>query len=87
MLHKFKQSLTKIAQVLNTDLRDLFKTEGRLVDHTFLDGLLATLIKTDMGVEAAQQMLERIRAKFSGRVVVMEEIIEEIKGQLRKPDT
>ena len=61
MLDEFKQSLTKIARVLNTDLRDLFKTEGRLVDHTFLDGLLATLIKTDMGVEAAQQMVERIR--------------------------
>jgi proline iminopeptidase len=50
--------------MLNTDVRDLFKTDGRLVDHAFLDAILATLIKTDMGVEAAQKTVEQIREQF-----------------------
>ncbi|MGW8258421.1 MAG: signal recognition particle-docking protein FtsY, partial [Thermoguttaceae bacterium] len=45
---KFKQGLKKTAKVLNTDIRDLFKAEGRLVDEQFLEELFETLIKTDM---------------------------------------
>ena len=87
MLDKFKQGLTKTARMLNTDIRDLFKTGGRLVDHAFLDELFATLIKTDVGVEAAQQMIEQIREKFGARVVMMEEVLQAIKEQLRKLNT
>ena len=34
---KFKQGLKKTSQLLNTDIRDLFRSEGRLVDEDFLD--------------------------------------------------
>ncbi|MCU0872159.1 MAG: hypothetical protein MUE50_07425 [Pirellulaceae bacterium] len=55
MLDKFKPGLAKTARMLNTDIRDLFKTEGRLVDHAFLDELFATIIKTDVGVSTEQR--------------------------------
>ena len=34
---KFKQGLTKTARLMKTDVRDLFKSEGRLVDAGFLE--------------------------------------------------
>ena len=39
---KLKDGLTKTTQLLNTDIRDLFKSEGRLVDDAFLDELFAS---------------------------------------------
>ena len=36
LLAKFKDGLRKTGQFLNTDIRDLFKSEGRLVDDDFL---------------------------------------------------
>ena len=45
-----KQALKKTVRVLNTDIRDLVKEEGRLVDDQFLEELFAHLIKTDMGL-------------------------------------
>jgi fused signal recognition particle receptor len=80
---KFRQGLKKTTQLLSTDIRDLFKGEGRLVDEAFLDDLFATLIKTDMGVQAAQETVEQIGAQFRARVVRMEEVLERIKVQLK----
>ena len=34
---KMRGALAKTRQALNTDIRDLFKSEGRLVDDEFLD--------------------------------------------------
>ena len=84
MLDKFKQGVTETARMLNTDIRDLFKTEGRLVDHAFLDQLFATLVKTEISAQAAQQVIEHIREKFGSRVVMMADILQPIKEQLRK---
>ena len=36
LFDKLKQGLKKTAQLLNTDIRDLFKGQGRLVDEAFL---------------------------------------------------
>ena len=47
---KFKQGLKTTTNLLKTDIRDIFKAEGRLVDDDFLDELFGALIKTDMGV-------------------------------------
>jgi fused signal recognition particle receptor len=80
---KFKQGLKKTAELLNTDIRDLFKGEGRLVDETFLEELFETLVKTDMGVEAAQELVREIGADFRSRVVEMDEILERIKQKLK----
>ena len=63
---KIKQGLKKTTQLLKTDVRDLFKSEGRLVDDAFLEELLAMLIKTDMGVPAAQAIVDEVAHDFRG---------------------
>jgi fused signal recognition particle receptor len=83
LFEKLKQGLKKTAQFLNTDIRDLFKNEGQLVDDKFVDELFETLIKTDMGVEAAQEITDEIRMSFRARVVKMDEILEHIKTMLK----
>ncbi len=80
---KFKQGLKKTTQLLNTDIRDLFKSEGRLVDDEFLDQLFERLIKTDMGVRSAQETVDTVRTAFRGRVVQLGEVLEEFKKKLK----
>ena len=65
MFDKIKQGLKKTTQLLNTDVRDLFKSEGRLVDEAFLEELLGILIKTDMGVQAAQAIVDEVGTQVS----------------------
>ena len=83
LLERFKQGLIRTKRALNTDIRDLFKAEGRLVDEEFLDELFPTLIKTDMGVPAAGEIIEEIRSTFRGRVAKMEEVLDVIKDKLK----
>jgi fused signal recognition particle receptor len=80
---KLKQGLKKTAQLLSTDVRDLFKAEGRLVDEDFLRELSDALIKTDMGVKAAQETVEEIRTTYRGRVVHWEDVLETVKRKLK----
>jgi len=80
---KFKQGLKKTAQLLNTDIRDLFKAEGRLVDEQFLTELFEMLVKTDMGVKAAKETVEEVRTAFRGRVVQMNDVLDEVKKKLK----
>jgi fused signal recognition particle receptor len=81
---KIKQGLKKTVQLLNTDVRDLFKSEGRLVDDAFLDELLEILIKTDMGVQAASETVEEVRKDFRGRVVEMDNVLASVKKKLKE---
>ena len=83
LFEKLKQGLKKTAQLLNTDIRDLFKNEGRLVDDAFVDELFEMLVKTDMGVEAAQEIADEIRNTFRARVVQLDEVLEHIKAVLK----
>ena len=80
---KLKDGLRKTSRILNTDVRDLFKSQGRLVDDAFLDELFTALIKTDMGVPAAKEIVAEIGTKYRARVVHMTEIVDDIKGQLK----
>jgi fused signal recognition particle receptor len=80
---KLKDGLRKTTRILNTDVRDLFKSEGRLVDDPFLEELYAILIKTDIGVSAAQQTVEEVRTSFRGRVVHMIDVLAKVKEKLR----
>lgn len=84
LFDKLKAGLQKTNRLLFTDVRDLFKSEGRLVDETFLDDLLETLIKTDMGVKAAQQIIDRVRSDFRGRVVHLSDVLATVKVQLKE---
>ena len=61
---RFKRGLKRTAQLLNTDIRDLFKQEGRLVDDDFLRDLFAILIRTDMGTGPADAICEQVRTRL-----------------------
>jgi fused signal recognition particle receptor len=76
---RFKQAVSKTKQVLNTDVRDLFKESGRLVDDEFLDELFAALIKTDMGTGPANRIRENIQTEFRARRVEFSELIASVK--------
>jgi len=80
---KFKQGLKKTAQLLNTDIRDLFKAEGRLVNDEFLTELFEMLVKTEMGVKSAQEVVAEVRTAFRGRVVQMNDVLDEVKKKLK----
>ena len=80
---KLKQGLKKPTQLLSTDVRDLFKAEGRLVDDSYCREIFEWLVKTDMGVDAAQEIADQIGREFRARVVLKHEIIEDIKTQLK----
>ena len=79
---KLKAGLRKTTRLLNTDIRDLFKSQGRLIDDAFLNEIYEVLIKTDMGVAAAQQTIEEVRTTYRGRVVEMSDVLATIKQKL-----
>jgi fused signal recognition particle receptor len=81
---KIKQGLKKTTQLLKTDVRDLFKSQGRLVDATFLEDVMAALIKTDMGVAASEAIIQDLGAKFRARVMHMDEFLAEVKAKLKE---
>jgi len=80
---KLKDSLRKTGKLLNTDIRDLFKSQGRLVDEKFLDELFTALVKTDMGVPAAKEIIDEIGMKYRARVVHMTDIVADVKVKLK----
>ena len=83
LFDKIKQGLKKTTQLLKTDVRDLFKNEGRLVDDAFLEELLEKLVKTDMGVQPAQQIVAEVGSQFRARVVEMDDLLSCVKAKLR----
>ncbi len=83
LFDKFKQGLAKTKKLLNTDIRDLFKAEGRLVDDAFLDEWFEILVKTDMGLQATKETVDEIRDSFRARVVHMDEVVARIKEKLK----
>ncbi len=79
-----KRALKKTADLLNTDVRDLFKKEGRLVDEQFLTELFAILVKTDMGVGPASRIRDKIGSDYRARVVHMPDVLAVVKAELRE---
>ncbi len=84
LFDQLKQGLRKTTQLLNTDIRDLFKAEGRLVDDKALEELFESLVKTDMGVQSARQIVDDIGTQFRARMVRTEELIGAIKQTLKQ---
>lgn len=84
LLGRFRQGLQKTRQVLGTDIRDLFKDEGRLVDEDFLKDLFARLVRTDMGAGPAGKIRDDIASRFRARRVQMEEVLDAIRQQTRE---
>ncbi|TWT73132.1 signal recognition particle-docking protein FtsY [Allorhodopirellula solitaria] len=84
MFTKFSSGLQKTRRVLGTDIRDLFKSEGRLVDEEFLDELFARLIRTDMGTGPANKIRDEVAKQYRGRVVQLEEVVATITTEIRE---
>lgn len=86
LFDRLKQGLKKTSQLLNTDVRDLFKTEsqGRLVDEQFLDEMRAILFKTDMGYEPVEEIVGEVATKMRARVVKLEDVISTWKSKLKE---
>ena len=84
LFDQFKQGLQKTTRLLKTDVRDLFKSEGRLVDDELLDELLEALVTTDMGLKPAQAITEKISSEFRGRVVHWDDVLRTVKAQLKE---
>src|SRR5687767_6305933 len=81
---KLKQGLTKTGRLLKSDVRDLFKSAGRLIDQAFLDEVRAILFRTDMGYESVEQIVDEVATNFRGRVVTLEQILATWKQKLRE---
>jgi len=83
LFDRLKQGLKKTGQLLKTDVRDLIKSEGRLIDQPFLDEMRAILFKTDMGYDAVEQIVEEVAANYRGRVVTMQQMLDTWKQKLK----
>ena len=79
---RLQSGLKKTRDVLKTDIRDLFKTDGQLVDDEFLTRLFAILVKTDMGGGPAGKIKSRIESQFQGRVIEFEDVLNIIRDEL-----
>ena len=82
LFDKFKRGLKKTTNLLKTDVRDLFKSEGRLIDDDFLDEMRAILFKTDMGYEGVEEIVNEVATNMRGRVVQLEEVVATWKTKL-----
>jgi fused signal recognition particle receptor len=80
---RFRSALKKTTDFLKTDIRDLFKREGRLVDDEFLAELYAILVKTDMGTGPAARIRDRIGSDFRARVVHMSDVLRSVQDEVR----
>lgn len=80
---KLKQGLAKTKDLLNTDVRDLFRS-GEIINELTLTKFHKRLIATDMGVVAADEILAELREKHLGRTVVVAEIWDTIKQKLKQ---
>jgi fused signal recognition particle receptor len=78
---KLKSAVQKTKDVLRTDVRDLFKA-GEILDEPKLQGFEARLLKTDMGVAAADRIVAEIREQHLGRTIVLDDIWATIKSTL-----
>lgn len=84
---KLKSALKKTNDILNTDIRDLWKAEGRLVDDDFLKEFFAILVKSDMGQKTASRIRDRIATDFRGRKVSMEQVLTSARDEIRQAMT
>lgn len=80
---RLRGALSKTHQWMRTDIRDLWKSDGRLVDDEFLQDLFAVLVKSDMGNAIATQIRERVSRDYRSRKVEMQEVLEIIRQEIR----
>ncbi len=84
LFSSWKAVLKKTSTVLNTDIRDLWKSQGELVDDDFLQRLFSILVRSDMGGEMARKIRDRIATEFRARKVEFHEILDIISQEIRQ---
>ena len=82
-LGSLRRGLSKTNDWFHTDIRDLFKSEGQIVDEEFLKSLYVILIRTDMGGAVAGQIRDRIGKDFRARKVHMPDILRIVSEEIR----
>ncbi len=82
LFNKLKGALKKTHDVLRTDVRDLFR-EGVILDEENLERFFRGLVTTDMGVVAAEAIVDELRQKFKGRTVQPDDIWKVVQDKLR----
>jgi fused signal recognition particle receptor len=79
---KLKQALKKTAEVLTTDVRTLF-VPGRQIDDGFLEQMLTTFIRADMGVLNAERLVGEVRARWkAGKIRNAEEAEQVVRSEM-----
>ena len=83
LFDRLKAGLEKTRDILRTDVRDLFKA-GDVLDESLLEEFEGRLIRTDMGVAAANRITSRLREEHGGRTVDVDAIWDTIRSELRE---
>ncbi|MCY2984870.1 MAG: signal recognition particle-docking protein FtsY [Planctomycetota bacterium] len=78
----WRRALSKTSDLLRTDIRDLWKSEGQIVDDEFLNQLYATLVRTDMGGTTATKIRDSISEKYRSRRIELKDVLDIIREQV-----
>lgn len=81
LFDKLKQGLAKTRQLLRTDVRDLFRS-GQILDDKLLQEFESRLIRTDMGVAAADRIVLRLKSEHGGRTIDVDAVWNTIRSEL-----
>jgi len=82
LFDKLKQGLKKTHQLLNTDVRDIFKA-GEILDEAKLERFESRLVQSDLGVKAADEIVAELRKQYLGRTVVSDAVWTIVKDKLK----
>ena len=82
LFDRLKAGLQKTRDILRTDVRDLFRA-GDILNEGLLEDFEGRLIRTDMGVAAADRITSRLREEHGGRTVDVDAVWETIRSELR----
>ncbi len=78
----WRRALSKTSDLLRTDIRDLWKSEGQIVDDEFLSQLFATLVRTDMGGMTATKIRDSISETYRSRRIELSDVLDVIRDQV-----
>ena len=78
----WRRALSKTSDLLRTDIRDLWKSEGQIVDDEFLSQLFATLVRTDMGGTTAAKIRDSISDTYRSRRIELTDVLNVIRDQV-----
>lgn len=78
----WRRALAKTSDLLRTDIRDLWTSEGQIVDDEFLSQLFATLVRTDMGGTTAAKIRDSISDTYRSRRIELSDVLNVIREQV-----